>query len=88
MNNAHFVTSSFSSFLEAATLIQTGKLPCFPIVMMGRDYWNPIRAAMREVMFHEGTFKEGEVDMFITDSPVDAVAQINQAVRPELSSRP
>lgn len=72
---------TLDEIFETATLIQTGKLPPFPIVMMGSDYWNPIRNAIREVMFQEGTFKEGEVHMLITDSPVEAVAQIDQAVQ-------
>lgn len=72
---------TLDEIFETATLIQTGKLPPFPIIMMGSDYWKPIRNAIREVMFQEGTFKEGEVHMLITDSPVEAVAQIDQAVR-------
>lgn len=71
---------SLDEIFETATLIQTGKLPSFPIVMMGSEYWHPIRNAIREVMFKEGTFKEGEVEVMITDSPSEAVAHINQAL--------
>lgn len=74
---------TLDEIFETATLIQTGKIPPFPMVIMGSDYWKPIRNAIREVMFQEGTFKEGEVHMLITDSPVEAVAQINQVVRIE-----
>lgn len=72
---------TLDEIFETATLIQTGKIPPFPIVMMGSEYWKPIRNAIREVMFQEGTFKEGEVNLFITDSPAEAVAFINQGVQ-------
>ncbi|HIK44740.1 MAG TPA: TIGR00730 family Rossman fold protein [Leptolyngbyaceae cyanobacterium M65_K2018_010] len=71
---------TLDEIFETATLIQTGKLPAFPIVMMGSEYWHPIRAAIRDVMFKEGTFSEGEVDLLITDSPVEAVTHIQQTV--------
>ncbi len=74
---------TLDEIFETATLIQTGKIPPFPIVMMGSDYWHPIRTAIREVMFQEGTFKEGEVNLVITDSPIEAVAHINQVVQTE-----
>ena len=67
---------SLDEIFETATLIQTGKLQRFPIVMMGSDYWNPIRQAIQEVMFREGTLTEGEVDTCLTDSPEEAVAYI------------
>jgi predicted Rossmann-fold nucleotide-binding protein len=50
-------------------------------MMIGSEYWNPIRAAIQEVMLKEGTFLEGEVDIVITDSPAEAVAHINQVVQ-------
>ena len=72
---------SLDEIFETATLIQTGKLQRFPIVMMGKDYWNPIIQAIQEVMYKEGTFTEGEVDTFLTDSPEVAVAHIDRVIR-------
>ena len=71
---------SLDEIFETATLIQTGKLNRFPIVMMGKDYWNPIIQAIQEVMYKEGTFTEGEVDTFLTDSPELAVAHIDRVI--------
>jgi predicted Rossmann-fold nucleotide-binding protein len=70
---------------ETATLIQTGKLPPFPIVMMGSEYWSPVRSAIQQVMFEAGTFQEGEVGLFITDSTAEAIVHITQVVQPVLS---
>lgn len=72
---------TLDEIFETATLIQTGKIPPFPIFMMGSEYWKPIRNAIREVMFQEGTFQEGEVNLLITDSPAEAVAHIDQITR-------
>ena len=33
---------------ETATLIQTGKIQQFPLVLMGRDYWAPLLAFLRD----------------------------------------
>ena len=71
---------SLDEIFETATLIQTGKLQRFPIVMMGSDYWNPINKAIEDVMYREGTFTEGEVDIFLTDSPEEAVTHINNTL--------
>lgn len=38
---------------EIATLLQTGKLKTFPLVLIGRDYWKPL-----EEFFHERLIKE------------------------------
>ena len=32
---------------EALTLIQTGKIDQFPVVLMGKDYWEPFMAMVR-----------------------------------------
>ena len=72
---------SLDEIFETATLIQTGKLQRFPIVLMGSDYWTPITQAIREVMLSEGTLTEGEIDTFLTDSPEEAVAHIDRVIR-------
>jgi uncharacterized protein (TIGR00730 family) len=78
---------TLDEIFETATLIQTGKLPPFPIVMMGSDYWNPVRNAIQQVMFEAGTFQEGEVGSIVTDSPAEAVAHITQVVQPILGNK-
>lgn len=72
---------TLDEIFETATLIQTGKLPRFPIVVMGREYWAPVQAAIQKVMFEAGTFQEEEVGLMMTDSPTEAVAHIPQVVQ-------
>ncbi|MCC7243628.1 MAG: TIGR00730 family Rossman fold protein [Acidobacteria bacterium] len=67
---------------EALTLIQTGKIDQFPIVLMGRDHWAPFWEVCRG-MVEAGTISAHDLDlMLLTDSPDEAMAHIeHNAVR-------
>jgi len=61
---------------EALTLVQTGKIRQFPIVLMGADYWTPFMT-MLEAMVAAGTISRQDLDlMLLTDSVADAMAHI------------
>jgi uncharacterized protein (TIGR00730 family) len=58
---------------ETATLIQTGKILEFPMVLMGTGFWNPILDALRETMVPSGTVAPQDVARFVvTDDPDEA----------------
>jgi uncharacterized protein (TIGR00730 family) len=62
---------------ETVTLIQTGKIQEFPLVLMGRDFWRPLLDFMRDRFIKEQTVDPIDVERFIvTDSPAQAVASI------------
>jgi hypothetical protein len=64
---------------EAQTLVQTGKIRDFPIVLMGRWFWDPLVAYMRETMLCAGTIDAIDIDrLVVTDSVEDAVAHIQR----------
>lgn len=66
---------------ETATLIQTSKIHDFPVILMGRDFWEPIVAALRETMLANATVDPADLDrLVLTDSPVEALEQIRAAV--------
>jgi uncharacterized protein (TIGR00730 family) len=67
---------TLDEIFETGTLIQTGKVPRFPIVVMGLAYWDPLRRFIRDTLYREGTLSEGEVVPFYTDVPADAVDHI------------
>ncbi|HSL52025.1 MAG TPA: TIGR00730 family Rossman fold protein [Candidatus Deferrimicrobiaceae bacterium] len=59
---------------EIATLVQTGKVEEFPIVLMGREYWRPLTEFVRNRLLVEGTIDPGdEQRLQVTDSAEEAV---------------
>jgi len=68
---------------EALTLIQTGKIKQFPIVMMGTDYWREMIAFI-EKMARVGTISPEDVKLiYATDSVEEAIAHIRKhAIEP------
>ena len=68
---------------EAMTLIQTGKIKNFPIVIMGTDYWRELIDFIAK-MAKTGMISESDVDLiYATDSVDDAIAHIrSKAIEP------
>ncbi|HEY7037899.1 MAG TPA: TIGR00730 family Rossman fold protein [Methylomirabilota bacterium] len=65
---------TLDEMFEVATLVQTGKVREFPIVLMGREYWRPLTAFVRNRLLVEGTIDPGdEQRLQVTDSPAEAV---------------
>jgi uncharacterized protein (TIGR00730 family) len=73
---------TLDEIFETVTLVQTGKIRHFPIVAMGRDYWQRMLDFISETMFREGAAAEGEVGGFlVTDSVAEAVDHIERVLR-------
>jgi uncharacterized protein (TIGR00730 family) len=59
---------------ETATLMQTGKIAGFPIVAMGRSYWEPLLRFVTDKMIAEGTIDTEDLAFFhVTDSVEEAM---------------
>ena len=64
---------------ETVTLIQTGKIEEFPLVLMGRSYWEPLLGFMKGTLVANGTISPEDIDrIVVTDSPEEAVACIRE----------
>ena len=61
---------------ETATLIQTGKIKNFPILLMGTDYWNPLVEYMQEHLKKRQTISENDLDYFIVTDSLDDMASV------------
>jgi len=65
---------------ETATLVQTDKIRDFPIILMGREYWEPLMGFIHGKMLAEGTISATDSDiMVLTDSPDEAIDRIASA---------
>lgn len=73
---------------EALTLIQTGKIESFPVILIGSDYWRPF-VDMLQHMVTEGTISPGDLDLLlVTDSVADAQAHIRRYANQTIGPRP
>jgi len=69
---------------ETATLMQTGKVESFPIVAMGRDFWNPMGDFIQHALMKEATISPSDLNLFhLTDSIEDAVSMIKAGFNEE-----
>ena len=78
---------TLDEFFESLTLIQTGKIRRFPVVLMGRKYWEGLIRWMEQTLIEQGTISPGDMNLFyLTDSPEDAVEYIlkfhRESIRP------
>ena len=66
---------TMDEFFECLTLVQTGKAPPMKIVLVGRDFWTPLRDWMRVSMVEQNQYiSPPDLDLFaIVDSPEEAV---------------
>ena len=64
---------TMDELFESLTLIQTGKVRHFPVVLMGKEYWGGLVAWLRDRMAVEGKIAPTDLDLlFVTDDPVEA----------------
>ena len=65
---------------EALTLIQTGKIYQFPIILFGRHYWAGLIRWLQSRVLSEGKISPGDLDlMLLTDDPREAAEAVIQA---------
>jgi uncharacterized protein (TIGR00730 family) len=65
---------------ESLTLIQTGKVLHFPVVLMGSDYWSPLLDWVVEDALEEGMVSPEDVALFtVADEPGNAVRTVLDA---------
>ena len=65
---------------EALTLIQTGKIRHFPVVLVGTDYWGGLVDWIRERLVAEGKIAPQDLDLLrVTDDPLDVRERLMSA---------
>jgi len=62
---------------ESLTLIQTGKIGDFPVVLVDSDYWGEMLAWVREEMLADGLISNEDIErLHVTDEPSEAVGLV------------
>jgi uncharacterized protein (TIGR00730 family) len=63
---------TLDELFESLTLIQTGKVRHFPVVLVGSRYWEGLVSWMRERLLAEGKIGAADLELLcLTDDPVD-----------------
>ncbi|HEY9291098.1 MAG TPA: TIGR00730 family Rossman fold protein [Microlunatus sp.] len=67
---------TFDELFEAITLVQTGKITGFPIVLVGVDYWSGLLAWLEKAVLAEGNIAAADLDIITVTDDVDEAVQI------------
>jgi hypothetical protein len=71
---------TMDELFEALTLIQTGKVKHFPVILFGESYWRGLADWLRDRVAGEGKIATTDLTLLtITDSPKEAVAIVRKA---------
>jgi uncharacterized protein (TIGR00730 family) len=63
---------TLDELFESLTLIQTGKVRNFPVVLVGSDYWCDLIEWMRKRLVGEGKISPSDMDLLtVTDDPAE-----------------
>jgi len=68
---------TLDELFEALTLIQTGKIYQFPVILFGRHYWAGLIRWLNSRVLSERKISPGDLDlMLLTDDPAEAAAAV------------
>jgi len=71
---------TMDELFEALTLVQTGKVKQFPVVLFGRAYWKGLADWLKERVAGEGKIAPEDLNLFlVTDDPAEALKWIVEA---------
>jgi uncharacterized protein (TIGR00730 family) len=67
---------------EALTLIQTGKVHGFPVILYGADYWDGLLAWLRRRVLAEGKIAPADLELIqVAQSPAEVVRMVQAGAR-------
>lgn len=65
---------TLDELFEAFTMVQTGKVTSFPIVLFGTAYWQGLVDWMHDSLLASGTISEKDLSLFTLTDDIDEVA--------------
>jgi uncharacterized protein (TIGR00730 family) len=77
---------TMDELFEALTLIQTKKIRSFPVVLVGKDYWEGLVDWLTKTVLASGAVGPEDIDlMHIVDEPEEVCAIINKRYKERIS---
>ena len=71
---------TLDELFEALTLIQTGKVKHFPVILMGKEYWGGMVEWLSRTVAAEGKIDARDLLLFhVTDDPAEATRIVIEA---------
>jgi uncharacterized protein (TIGR00730 family) len=75
---------TLDEIFEAVTMIQTGKITSFPLVLFGTEFWTPMLDWISGTVLADGKISPEDIELFhVTDDVEEAVAIIKASEREE-----
>lgn len=72
---------TIDELFEALTLTQTKKMKRFPVILMGKSYWQGLIDWLRDYMLEQEMISPEDLElMYMTDSPQEAVEIIKKTI--------
>ena len=80
---------TLDELFEALTLIQTGKIYHFPVVLFGRRYWAGLIRWLQSRVLLEQKISAGDLDLLLmTDDPAEAASTVIAALQAQRQAPP
>jgi uncharacterized protein (TIGR00730 family) len=77
---------TLDELFEALTLVQTGKITKFPIVLVDSEYWSGLTSWIHSTLLAQGKVSVADPDLFrIADDPDEVVQIIKDAHQQDVS---
>jgi uncharacterized protein (TIGR00730 family) len=71
---------TLDEFFESLTLIQTGKMERFPVILMGSDFWAGLIDWVKNTLLKNGVVSPEDIDLCtLTDDPAEVVNILSKA---------
>lgn len=68
---------TLDELFEALTLVQTGKVTAFPVVLLGREFWSPLVDWVRGTLVSRGMINAVDAHLLqVADTPEEAVSLV------------
>jgi len=73
---------TMDEFFEAITLVQTGKIEPFPVILVGSKFWKGLIGWIRNTLLPENMIAKNDMNIFhIVDKPQEVVSIVNEFYR-------